>query len=287
MKNLPPTLKPCPKGGNGVHVWLFYAACVLTEAGIEPEECAKIMEAGMTRPQNPGTEVTDAISAARREDRGETQTWPKRDLKRIHLILKQRAWPLKPTSTSAQDALEMLFPGNPLLCIGKTSQLFATRPRRSWAGHLDKSSLIVPSPMTARTGKTKKGHMSEHSLDNTGPRHYLIIEFDWGTLDGQLKLHQHLANICAPGFLVAIVHSGSKSAHGWYDFRGCEEHQTENFMDYAVSLGADPRLWLRSQFCRLPGGTREDGRPQPVLLFEKKFLQERADFLRKESIICR
>ena len=29
-------------------------------------------------------------------------------------------------------------------------------------------------------------------------------------------------------------------------------------MRYAVSLGADPRLWIRSQFARIPDGFRVD-----------------------------
>lgn len=230
-----------------------------------------ILANAMSRAPSPSTEVADALRSARREDKPASEKWPPRNIKLVHKILSETETDLIPLPETAEDALELLFPGDPLLCIGQTSSIFSTRRRAAWAGRLSRNSLIVPSPMTAKQGRTKAGHMSDHALDNTGPRHYLIVEFDWGLIQGQLKLLRHLANY---GLLVAIVHSGSKSAHGWFDVRGMLEADNHRFMDYAVSLGADPRLWLRSQFCRLPGGTRDDGRAQRILLIERHFLRE-------------
>lgn len=109
-----------------------------------------------------------------------------------------------------------------------------------------------------------------HSLDNTGPRHYLIVEFDWGTLEGQGKLLTYLAEY-AP--LVCVIHSGSKSLHGWFDCRGVDDSQVKEFFELAVSVGADKRLWLRSQFVRLPGGTRDNGAVQHIYFMEKEYLK--------------
>jgi hypothetical protein len=39
-------------------------------------------------------------------------------------------------------------------------------------------------------------------------------------------------------------------------------------MTYAVRLGADPHTWLRSQFVRMPEGTRENGKRQTVNYFD-------------------
>ena len=39
--------------------------------------------------------------------------------------------------------------------------------------------LIVPSPMTAPMGRKKSGGLSAHTLDNTGPRKFLVVEFDF------------------------------------------------------------------------------------------------------------
>lgn len=38
-------------------------------------------------------------------------------------------------------------------------------------------------------------------------------------------------------------------------------------MRYAVSLGADHATWTRSQFVRLPDGTRDNGHRQAVYYF--------------------
>jgi hypothetical protein len=43
------------------------------------------------------------------------------------------------------------------------------------------------------------------------------------------------------------------------------EEQLLKFMRYAVYLGADKRMWLRSQFCRMPDGRRCDGKSSDAL----------------------
>jgi hypothetical protein len=58
---------------------------------------------------------------------------------------------------------------------------------------------------------------------------------------------------------VAVVDSAGKSLHAWFYVEGATEEQEgtlERFFAYAVSLGVDPRLWTRSQFVRMPNGTR-------------------------------
>jgi hypothetical protein len=151
--------------------------------------------------------------------------------------------------------IDAVFPGNPWLCVGKTSSWFRTLRREAWRGRLCMKSLIVPSRMSAQLGKTKKGEWSFHSEANTGPRLFLVVEFDRGTLDQQAALLWHLAQF-AP--LALVVFSGRKSAHGWFFCEGVPEDKLQRFFDYAVSLGADSRTWLRSQFVRIPGGQRND-----------------------------
>ena len=67
-----------------------------------------------------------------------------------------------------EEIIDRLFPGNPLLCCGKSSQEFDTRPRDDWRGEMSALALIVPSPMSAVTGMTKDGKESKHTLANTG-----------------------------------------------------------------------------------------------------------------------
>jgi hypothetical protein len=163
-----------------------------------------------------------------------------------------------------------LFPGNPLLCCGQSQREFSTRPREDWRGKLAGLQFIVPSPMSAIVGQTKDGRESEHSLANTGPRRFLVVEFDTGTPDEHAALLLHFASY-AP--LVVAVHSGGKSLHGWFFCAGQSEEKLLKFMRYAVSLGADPATWTRCQFVRMPDGTRDNGRRQTVFYFNPKSLR--------------
>jgi len=131
-------------------------------------------------------------------------------------------------------------------------------------------ALIVPSPMSAITGLTKDGRESKHTLDNTGPRRFLICEFDTGTADDHAALLIHLAGY-AP--LVCVVHSGGKSCHGWFYVHGEPDARVEKFFRYAVSLGADAATWTRSQFVRMPDGTRDNGKRQTVYFLNFKPLE--------------
>jgi hypothetical protein len=169
-----------------------------------------------------------------------------------------------------EEIIDRLFPGDPLLCCGASQSQFDTRPRAAWRGELSGLALIVPSPMTALTGLTKEGKESAHSLNNTGPRRFLVVEFDTGTTDEHAALLIHLAGY-AP--MVCAVHSGGKSLHGWF-FVACQpEDRVLKFFRYAVSLGADTATWTRSQFVRMPDGLRDTGKRQTVFFLNFKPLE--------------
>src|SRR5262249_48939210 len=153
---------------------------------------------------------------------------------------------------------------DPLLCAGRSNCEFATRSREEWRRELGALQLIVPSPMTARIGRTQEGKESAHALSNTGPRRFLVIEQDMGAIDEQSAVLLHLAER-AP--LAVAVHSGSKSIHGWFYCVGQTEERLRGFMRYAVSLGADIATWTRSQFVRMPDGTRDNRKRQTVYFF--------------------
>ena len=109
------------------------------------------------------------------------------------------------------------------------------------------------------------GKESAHTLDNTGLRRFVVVEFDTGTADEHAARLWHLAWY-AP--LALVVHSGGKSLHGWFYCHGQPEDGLQRFMRYAASIGADPALFRnRSQFVRMPGGRREGGCRQSVFYF--------------------
>jgi hypothetical protein len=68
-------LKPCPASGEGVHSWLFYAACKLVKAGLSDEQAESEIEALMTRDPNPRSEVIDALHSARGNRNRSTPRW--------------------------------------------------------------------------------------------------------------------------------------------------------------------------------------------------------------------
>jgi hypothetical protein len=171
--------------------------------------------------------------------------------------------------TCTELVIDALFPGNPLLCVGFSVSRFDTRSRNDWRGILSSRACIVPSPMSAITGTTQDGKKSKHTLDNTGKRRFLVVEQDSGSIDEQAAVLLHLK---ARAPLCLVLHSGRKSLHGWFYCHGKSEANLQRFMNYAVRLGADENLWKRSQFVRMPDGTRENGVRQKVYFFNPSWI---------------
>jgi hypothetical protein len=177
---------------------------------------------------------------------------------------------IEDNAAHTEAIIDRLFPGNPLLCCGKSNSDFDTKPREDWRGKMSALALIVPAAMSAVTGLTKDGKESKHTLANTGARRFLICEFDTGTADEHAALLLHLGTF-AP--LVCAVHSGGKSLHGWFYVHGQPDAKVEKFFRYAVSLGADRATWTRSQFVRMPDGTRDNDKRQTVFYTNFKPLE--------------
>lgn len=186
------------------------------------------------------------------------------------------------------DIVDCLFrsPDNPdpLLCLAKSPKAAATLRFSEWEGNMEGQSLIVPSRMTASTGKKQDGKDSVRCLGNTGSRDYLVIECDFDPAkDAPLfaRLEESgrtLADLCAAvagqlseyAPLTLACHSGSKSLHSWFKADGIPEIKLRSFMEYAVSLGADKATWTRCQLVRLPAGIRDNGNRQTVHFFDPK-----------------
>jgi hypothetical protein len=269
-----------PQRGGGLHNWLFRAARVLHpyRTAAEITQLLGALTAG--QPVKPG-EIEDAVknseSVAWNPDeqtatpRAASPTWPSVNREQREAIIAKGGgladlWEASPrrfedNDRRTEEIIDLLFPGNPLLCVGKSSRVFTTATREELRGTLAGLALIVPSPMTAPTGITQDGKESAHTLASTGPRRFLVIEQDKGTTDEQAAILLHLAE---RGPMALALHSGGKSVHGWFTAAGQGENRLRRFMAYAVSLGADPALWTRSQFCRMPDGTRENGNRQTV-----------------------
>ena len=268
-----------PRSGEGFHNWLFRAARGLWKCGREADDIREILENAATTCGRhvSGREITDAVrnsQASAFQPARAQHRWPNVNHEQREAVIATGSgvvdlWEMSPirfedNALHTEEIIDALFPANPLLCVGQSSREFKTRHRDELRGDLSALALIVPNQMTARIGRTQDGKESEHALENTGPRRFLVIEQDGGTTDEQAAVLLHLAER-AP--LAVVVHSGSKSIHGWFYCGEQPEEKLHEFMRYGVSLGADRATWTRSQFVRMPDGTRDNGNLQTVYFF--------------------
>ncbi len=277
-------LAACPAAGAGVHRWLFCVARVLHPFYADKRELVALVAsaaAGCGR-EVPAGEVEKAVANSeacawqpgdnRARPRVRSSKWPEPNLEQIEAIAAApdsprladlwEASPIRCDEPMTEALVDALFPGDPLLCCSwKLDRFFDTGAREEWRGQLDEMQFIVPSPMSAAEGRTKEGNLSPRCLDNTGPRRFLVIEFDGGEADTHAAVLWHLARL-AP--LALVVHSGGKSLHGWFSCAGEDEEKLHKFMRYAVLLGADPATWTRCQLVRMPDGLRPMPRTWPV-----------------------
>ena len=277
-----------PKRGQGLNLWFFRVARVLHPYR-GSTEIIQLLKAATTGERIKRGEIERAVERSKaaawelgqpNQHTAQIAAWPKVNLEQREAVIASGAglvdlWEVSPvrfaTNESAtEDIIDALFPGDPLLCAGKSYSDFATRSRSEWRGELAALKLIVPNAMTARKGHTQGGKESGHTLANTGPRRFLVIEQDSGTVDEQAGVLLHLAE---RGPLALAVHSGGKSIHGWFFCPGQPEEKLGGFMRYAVSLGADHAMWTRSQFARMPDGRRGNGERQTVYFFNPRVLK--------------
>jgi hypothetical protein len=295
-----------PEAGQGVNRWLLSFAMSLHHSGRREDEIAQLLAiaSGGCGREVTDTEIRRAISTGKlmmgkpgRNAQAQPPKWPKANEERIEAIVKEgpklagliklspRQW--SHNNPHTEEVIEVLFPGNPLLCAGLTKFEFDTLPREAWRGRLARRQFIVPSPMSRVYGVTSEGKESKHSLDNTGPRRFLVIEFDPKKFE-QLSEAEQTQFGCEANYydakrdehaalllhllrflpLVLVVHSAGKSLHGWFDCSGRSDSDLHRFMRYAASLGADPATWTRSQFARMPDGMRDNRKRQKVLFFD-------------------
>jgi hypothetical protein len=281
-------LASLPKRGGGLNIALFRTARVLHAFRTEEQIIETLRAVTHGEPLQRG-EIERAVARSKScawqpgQPSGyvATPAWPKIDKEKRAAVIQKGGglvdlWEASPIRLEddeprCEEVVDLVFPGDPLLCVGRSKSSFDTRTRSQWRGKLAGLTLIVPNAMTARRGVTQDGKESAHALSNTGPRHFLVIEQDSGTIDDQAVVLLHLREF-AP--LALAVHSGSKSIHGWFACGDEPEQTVRSFMEYAVSLGADRQLWTRSQFVRMPDGRRENGRRQTVFYFNPEAVTE-------------
>ncbi len=324
-------IESCPPSGGGVHDWSFKVLRYLSRHYSCDRlllEAARAIFNKFARRDIGEGEIQRQIGNVRNRSEGNRcgssamrehvsiSGWPEPDLEAIETIVRsgprlaelQNALTACPDHSHLQslEIIQHLFPGDPLLCCGKQLWTTQTLPLSKWGG-LDDFQFIVPSPMTDGHGMTRDGRQSTRCLGNTGPRRFLVIEFDFKAedtaapadlapplharrdtmasskakmvsalmqggftvLDICAALIHHLSSFVNPAM---VVHSGGKSLHAWFPCMSVADDKLSPFMRYAVQMGADRATWPRCQFVRMPGGLRENGNRQKVHYFNREVL---------------
>ena len=277
-----------PTRGQGLNNWFYRVARVLHPYRGANEIVTLLQAVTAGEPVKRG-EIERAVERSKAtawkpgqpfRSRPQTSAWPPVNVEQHQAIIRDGGglvdlWEVSPVrfednAAHTEALIDALFPGDPLLCCGKSNSDFDTRSREQWRGKLTALQLIVPSPMSAVTGITQEGRESAHTLSNTGPRRFLVVEFDHGGVDEHAALLLHLA---ARAPLAIVVHSGNKSLHGWFYCVGQPEERLQRFMQFAASLGADPATWTRSQFVRMPDGTNANRKRQTLYFFNPEIIK--------------
>jgi hypothetical protein len=195
-------LASLPRAGEGVNLYLFRLARALHpyRSADEIAEMLQAVTAGCGRivtAKEIRRAIENSTGAAWKPSQGNPTRidlpWPNVNVEQREAVIAAinmglaDLWEISPFRFGENDSqteaiIDELFPGDALLCCGKSSAIFATQCREEWRGQLSEQQLIVPSPMSSRTGRTQNGNTSEHTLENTGARCFLIVEQDGVTV---------------------------------------------------------------------------------------------------------
>jgi hypothetical protein len=267
---------------DGINTWMLEASHWYRREGMTQSEAAQRLAAydGTLRRPFKRNEISRAVEHAYNtkldksvhiERKVELPPWNCEETGRIFNQSGTTAADLTVLSPEAspqdllpQQILSVLFPDpDGLLCVGKSAYDFTTAPLRDHTA-LWQSQLIVPAYMTSPTGITQDGKPSAHCKANTGPRRYIVCDFDSPPPAEHAAIIEHLAKFRP---LALALSSGGKSLHAWFPV-SASVNDDRLFWRLCIALGADPALYRNpSQFVRMPNGTRANGKRQHVVYF--------------------
>lgn len=263
---------------HGIHTWLVKAAWDARKSGMAVAEAATMLyafEHQLRRPYQRG-EVEAAVRTVYRtqldqrprQPKAPRVEWNARETARIHREhpatiehWRSRTFTPEPWRLWPSMVLSLLFADSQaLVCAGRSISWFETATLAE-LGNLAGWQLVVPGLMTARYGTTQTGRRSMHTLDNTGPRRFIVCDFDEPPPEQHPSIIAFLARFREPSI---VMSSGGKGIHAWFPVTGSAADD-RIFWRLAIGLGADAALERnRSQFVRMPNGTRDNGNHQVV-----------------------
>jgi hypothetical protein len=311
-----------PNQGEGLHNWLVKGARLCQRHARTPTQAHDLIASTVERRGGEvrSRDIEKAISKAYSTSFSGggyklAPRWPDPDLGLIEEITTPKPWSylnvlywLSPDWTPDMPDIEpgttdtiirRLFPAGSLICPGIVAQSNNTYELNKLKNpHL--FQFVVPNPMSKLVGLTQDKLESGRCLDNTGPRRFLVTEFDFKRLndngqptkwvpliDKWEAAGMTIQDACAAiilhmmeaGPLSMVVYSGGKSLHAWWFCQGESEEpgsKLHKFMSDAVRLGADPATYTRSQFVRMPGAIRPDkGTKQSVHYLDFQYVDKK------------
>lgn len=154
---------------------------------------------------------------------------------------------------------ETIWCGNPHETGYRYQNHFQLRDK--WAtAFADANPFICPNPITP--GRW------DRRVDALACQRYFVVECDRAHEDPDINRER-----CGAVFaylrrvqgmtLRAVVDSGNKSLHGWFEYPGPDKHRWCRTV--LPVLGADPATMRLSQPVRRPGALRDNGNPQRLL----------------------
>lgn len=174
------------------------------------------------------------------------------------------------------EALRKLMGANALACLGTTKfnrialHLFMMR---TIDVERDKDlQFVVPNPCKDWFNLTQDGKLSPKAKSNFPNRKKIVVEMDnEPSKSKQVGVINLLAEF-AP--LKAVVDSGGKSLHAWFDCSSPHgRKQWQRFFHIACRLGADRGMANASQYCRVPNGYRNKEKLQRLLYLDSNLTE--------------
>lgn len=189
-------------------------------------------------------------------------------------IIREHQWPVAmiiqdspdPISSEPKDhwrQLLALFQPEDVVWIGsiydsgKPQHMANFRSRDAWMGETGAPAAFT-CPSTFKSGSSARAN--EFLKD----RRFLVVESDTLPKDEVGSIFQWMRMKCGM-VLRAVVDTGGKSLHGWFDFPSATELPDLRLV--LPELGCDPKLFTASQPVRLPGAFRVEKNAIQRLIF--------------------
>lgn len=277
-------IKKCPESGEGVHQWLYYAACAKLENGdTDSGALGSWLEANMSRPPTGSTEIPDAIQSAERSVFGDSN---------LGIEIK-RAPVYSPTASKVmaskgpEDALEFLRESSPIkgastgeflralyepgeTCVLLDKLFGPGVPYNPHEGDPEPPNLgseegvyFLTNPVTGDAHTKGDGRQSIRCEECLTSYRYMLIESDKIPKPRQAQIIAALPRTK----LVSVVDSAGKSLHAIVRVDAKDEAEWAEIAQSFKCLkrvGMDDGVLSAVRLSRLPGYTRQ-GKMQELI----------------------